>query len=345
MSLTVDIVAERDGFLLRAQASFDIGVTGIIGPNGCGKTTLLHCIAGLVPCEGKITNRNQSLTGLPPERRRLGVVFQRARLFPHLTVTQNLTYGAGGPVDDIVQLLDLQSLVKRMPSTLSGGERQRVAIGRALASRPEALLLDEPLTAVDNERKRALLAYLRRVAQTVEIPVLLVSHELRDVASLTDQVLVLDDGDVVGQGSLFDVLGDEASLSVVHKVGLASVTEVTDVRVAQGGTVRAMAGSCALVLPPTPDGVVDSGVGRVSVEPVDVILAMNPPGPTSARNVLKGTITRITPVAGRAIALVDVGWAASCPLMAEVTYSAVDEGLNVGVEVWCLVKATAFEWV
>lgn len=185
------------------------GVTGIFGLSGSGKTTLINLVSGLLqPDAGYIRLNGRELVNcakgicLPPNQRKMGYVFQDARLFPHYRVKGNLCYGMkkrtdGETFERVVQLLGIEPLLKRYPITLSGGEKQRVAIGRALLSQPEILLMDEPLSALDLPRKLELLDYLDKLAQEIAIPILYVTHSLEELARLAQQVVLLDQGKVI----------------------------------------------------------------------------------------------------------------------------------------------------
>lgn len=186
------------------------GVTGIFGLSGAGKSTLINLVAGLnTPDSGNIQLNDRTLfdhklqINLPPEQRHIGYVFQDGRLFPHYKVKGNLQYGmpksqkCGENFDKIVQLLGLENLLNRYPHSLSGGEKQRVAIGRALLSEPDLLLMDEPLSALDLPRKRELLHYLQHLTQQVNIPILYVSHSLNELKLLADQVVLLENGKIL----------------------------------------------------------------------------------------------------------------------------------------------------
>ncbi len=179
-----------DGFALQLAFQADEGVTALVGPSGSGKTTTLHLIAGLLdPNSGRIALRGKPLIDtraglrLPPHRRRIGLVFQEYQLFPHLTVEENLQYGyqrrPGARIDlpHLIEVLELGSLLGRSPATLSGGQKQRVALGRALASDPELLLLDEPVSALDSTLKASVLQYLLRIRAEYPHPTLLVTHD------------------------------------------------------------------------------------------------------------------------------------------------------------------------
>lgn len=210
MSIEVDFfLKQRGGFTLDVQ--FDApgqGVTALFGRSGCGKTTVLRCIAGLQKSTGTCRVNGESWQQgkhwLPPHRRPIGYVFQEASLFPHMSVQRNLDYGRGpgngAAMHDIVDLLGIGSLLRRAPGNLSGGERQRVAIARALLSIPRLLLLDEPLSALDHTAKEAILPYLERLHAELALPVLYVSHDPDEVARLADRLVLLEDGKVTASG-------------------------------------------------------------------------------------------------------------------------------------------------
>ncbi len=201
---------------LSLQATLDIpsqGVTALFGLSGSGKSSLINLVSGLInPDEGCITLNDNVLFDaeegicLPPNQRNIGYVFQDARLFPHYTVKGNLRYGMRNTskeeFDYIVELLGIGHLLKRYPITLSGGEKQRVAIGRALLTDPEILLMDEPLSALDLPRKRELLNYLERLSKEINIPILYVTHSLDELLRLAERVVLLTDGKV----EAYDVL-------------------------------------------------------------------------------------------------------------------------------------------
>jgi molybdate transport system ATP-binding protein len=213
--LTVDVEKRLGDFFLSARFETGSGVTAVYGPSGAGKTTLVNMISGLVaPDRGRIAIDGTVLfdsaqrIDLPPHRRRIGYVFQEGRLFPHLSVKQNLDYGrrmCGLPPDlaqmqRIVDLLDIGHLVDRRPGKLSGGERQRIAIGRALLMRPRLLLLDEPLASLDFARKREILPYLQRLRDKVGVPMVYVSHQAAELRRIATAVVRLDAGRIAAAG-------------------------------------------------------------------------------------------------------------------------------------------------
>ncbi|MCP8686951.1 molybdenum ABC transporter ATP-binding protein ModC [Marinobacterium sedimentorum] len=196
------------------------GISAIFGRSGAGKTSLINMLSGLVrPDRGRIALGDEVLFDssrnihLRPEQRRIGYVFQDARLFPHYSVEGNLRYGSRKPdpkqFADVIELLGIGPLLQRAPATLSGGERQRVAIGRALLSEPRLLLMDEPLASLDLPRKRELMPYLERLAAEVRLPILYVSHSLDEILRLADHLVLLDRGRAPLQGPLEDLWGSE----------------------------------------------------------------------------------------------------------------------------------------
>lgn len=200
----------------------DVRFTALFGPSGGGKTSILSMIAGLtLPQHGKISVAGQTLLDtssgrcLPPEARDVGVVFQDSLLFPHLNVESNLRYGArwrkrkrrSVEFDRVVQVLEIEGLLGRYPYNLSGGERQRVALGRALLSGPELLLMDEPLASLDAPLKARVLAYLERVVSEWDIPTLFVTHEQDEVRRVADWVVRLERGRVLGAGPVNEMMG------------------------------------------------------------------------------------------------------------------------------------------
>ena len=221
--LEVDIEKKLGDFTLTAKFATGGGVTALFGPSGSGKTSTVNMIAGLVqPDRGRIVLGDEVLfdsatrTNLPTYRRRIGYVFQEGRLFPHLSVRQNLNYGRWmlrlpsepGALKHIVDLLDIGHLIDRRPGTLSGGERQRVALGRALLTQPRLLLLDEPLASLDRGRKLEILPYFARLRDEAKMPMIYVSHQAGEIVRLASQVVRIEDGRILAVGGL-DLLDQE----------------------------------------------------------------------------------------------------------------------------------------
>ncbi len=291
----------RADFTLDAAASLPpAGITVLFGPSGAGKTTLLRLIAGLERADGTLTVDGRvwqdARTFVPAHRRPVGLVFQDARLFRHMSVRDNLLYGFRRvaakrrrlALDEAVALLDLGHLLPRRPSALSGGEAQRVAIGRALLAAPDLLLLDEPLASVDARRKGEILPFLERLHRELAIPVLLVTHDVEDAVRLADTVLVLDGGRVRAQGGVTEALADAAELgglgSLAVALELAAWTESAE------GIQVTLAGGQRLVVP---GGPAPGARPRLYVAARDVSVALAPQGATSALFETEATVPRV----------------------------------------------------
>ena len=211
------IKVKLGAFQLAVDLDLDLRCLGVFGPSGSGKTTLLELIAGLRrPRAGRIEFDGVALADpdnhiwIPVHHRRIGYVPQDLALFPHLNVRGNIEYGApaskdSATLDALCEMLDLTPLLERRPDTLSGGERQRVAIARALAAQPRLLLLDEPLTGLDQDRKDRVLDYLRRLREQWKVPMIYVSHQPDEIVSLCDEVILLREGTIRGRGTPHDV--------------------------------------------------------------------------------------------------------------------------------------------
>jgi molybdate transport system ATP-binding protein len=223
--LALDVEKRLGDFAFAAKFETAGGVTALFGPSGAGKTTIANMIAGLVrPDRGRIALNKTVLfdaaqgVNVPPHRRRVGYVFQEGRLFPHLSVRHNLAYGRfmNGLARDeaaerrIIELLDIGQLLDRRPGNLSGGERQRIAIGRALLTQPQLLVLDEPLASLDRRRKLEILPYLVRLRDEGKVPMIYVSHQAGEIVRLASQVVRIEEGRVVAVGGM-DLLDVRAS--------------------------------------------------------------------------------------------------------------------------------------
>jgi molybdate transport system ATP-binding protein len=353
MSLTVAIHHRYGDFTLDLTFEARAGITALFGRSGVGKTTAINAVAGLLrPDAGCITLNGEVLfdaeSGLcvPPAKRRLGTVFQDARLFPHLPVRENLSFGAryapkdasGPSFDDVITLLGLEVLLDRAPTTLSGGEKQRVALGRALLSHPRMLLMDEPLASLDAPRKQEILPYLERLRDgNLRLPILYVSHAVDEIARLADTLVLLQDGRVAAQGPLYDVMADPAAVPLLGVREAGAVIEAQVIAHASDGlsTLKISAGRLEL---PGVHAPVGTNV-RLRVLAQDVILSLEAPIGLSSVNVLPVRITAVQhgDGPGAAIALE----AGKDRLLARVTGRAVREmGLVVGMSCYAILKAT-----
>jgi len=330
------------------------GVTVLFGPSGAGKSTTIAVAAGLLrPDAGRVEIDGQVLadtaTGvwLPPERRRVGLVFQDARLFPHMSVATNLRFGlrrtAPGPIqfDEVVELLGIGALLARRPHTLSGGERQRVAIGRALLAQPRLLLMDEPLAGLDDTRKAEILPYLAQLKTALRLPVIYVTHALDEVNRLADQIVLIEAGHVVGHGTVSEVAArtdlplaqrDDAGALLLCRVAAHDKDRV----------LTRLEGGGATFWVPLLDAPLQAE-RRIRIPAREVILAGKSPDAISVHNIVPGTVRRITGEGARRSVLVEIALP-SGTLLGRVTPDAISRlALSPGVSVLALIKSTSIE--
>ena len=233
---------DRGTFSLRASLSLDRGTTGVIlGPSGCGKTTLLRCIAGLErQSEGAILINGRETGNLPPERRNIGFVFQDLALFDHLTGRDNIDFGlkfkktmrreeAAARIDELGKKLQISSLLDRKPFAMSGGERQRLAFARALAGRPDLLLLDEPLSSLDAPLRRELRAYLKKTLSLEGTTALHVTHDVEEALELGDKIFLMNAGRILVSGAPKVLYENPPDAWCVRFLGLGSLLPVGSV--------------------------------------------------------------------------------------------------------------------
>lgn len=299
----------RHGFgAFKLDVAFKVshaGVTALFGPSGAGKTSVVNAIAGLFePDEGRIVVNGRVIldtaaeVNLPAQARRAGYVFQDARLFPHMSVEDNLRFGwrrssrrAGqAEVGHVVELLGLTHLLGRAPKALSGGEKARVALGRALLSSPDILLLDEPLAALDSARRSEILPYLERLRDEAKLPMFYVSHLVDEVARIADEIVVLREGRAVAQGSVFDLLTRIEGGGEIGAVGAVLDAQLAAHRSWEGLSELAFDGGTLVV----PEIGRQPGVRvRVRIRAEDIMLAREEPRAISANNVLAATVSAV----------------------------------------------------
>ena len=329
------------------------GVTALFGPSGSGKTTIINMVAGLLrPDHGRIVIDSEVLLDtdaqifVPARLRRTGYVFQDSRLFPHLTVENNLLFGArrapGGATPpalaDIVDLLGLAPLLGRKPAKLSGGEKSRVALGRALLSGARLLLLDEPLAALDAKRKSEIIPWLERLRDSVRLPMIYVTHSIDEVSRLAENLIVLHDGRVAASGSVFDLLSDPALGPVMPAHGAIFPAAVLEHR-SDGLTALGFDGGVILVShvvrPP-------GSKLRVRIAADDVILARQRPEAISANNVLSA---RVEPGHVQTATHADVRLCCgSTKFVARITRASCDRlALKEGETIFAIIKSVAVD--
>ena len=345
------------GFALDAAFTAPAGVTALFGPSGCGKSTVLAAVAGLLrPLAGRV-----ALDGVPlldtargvmlaPERRRCGVVFQDARLFPHLSVASNLRYGlkrapreATGPgFEEVVELLGIAPLLGRRPLGLSGGERQRVALGRALLARPKLLLMDEPLAALDAPRRAEVLPFLARLRDVARLPILYVTHALEEVDVLADTLVLLEAGRVIAAGPV-EALAARADLpALARRRDAGALVPCTVLAQDQARGLTRLGFADGELLAPLRPGLAPGSRLRVRIRARDLAVATEPPRGISMHNILPCTLLGIDPV-GEVEVFLRLA-AGETPLLARVTRDTVDRlALRPGMPLWALVKSVAFD--
>jgi molybdate transport system ATP-binding protein len=354
--ISFDLRLKRRGFELSCALASDARVLALHGPSGAGKSTLAHLIAGVIrPDSGRIAVDGVTLVDtesdvfLPPEKRRIGVVFQDALLFPHLSVKSNILFGRfftpeaerRAPFDAIVETLGVGHLLDRRPATLSGGERQRVGFARALLSSPRLLLMDEPMAALDHARRLEIMNLIEKLRDEFKTPMVLISHSAEEIARLADEAAIIDKGRILARGAPLDVLPGAARLIEGGRFGLTNslAARIEGVDEAYGVT-RLSHPSGEILVTARLRG---TGEARIAVRATDVALAKSPPTDTSVRTILRGRIAKID-VNGSPLAFVTLELAGGDKLVAAVTRLALDElGLAKGSDVFALVKSVALD--
>lgn len=349
--ISVDVAGLRGDFSYAFQFEVGGGISVVFGKSGSGKSTAVGTLTGLVePTNGVIrvgdadffdSVRNHSLK---PRKRRVGTIFQDSNLFPHMSVKRNLTYaGWAGwrrsnlKFDDVVQLLGLEDLTKRMPHALSGGERQRVAIGRALLADPTLLVMDEPLASLDNARKQELLPYFKRLSKEAGIPIFYVTHSIDEVIALGDEMVLIEDGSVRACGSVNEVLpmvgaatlGEEQSpVSILEGVCSALDKEFRSTIINIGGMSLHLPGLAAAV----------GDKVRLRIPASNVILSLKQVDGLSVRNSCPAEVLRLEPSAS---GLINVHLLIGAqPIVAQVTpHAAAELGLKAGKKLYALIKS------
>jgi molybdate transport system ATP-binding protein len=355
MTLAIDIRHRLGKFLLQARFHADGGLIALFGRSGAGKTSLINVVAGLMrPDQGEVTVGGVVLVDtkrgifLPRHLRRIGYVFQEGRLFPHLTVRQNLLYGrwfapAGARRDDldrVVELLGIEPVLERRPGRLSGGEKQRVAIGRALLANPRLLLMDEPLASLDDARKAEILPYIERLRDQSRLPIIYVSHSIAEVARLASTIVVLSEGRVAAIGPAREIM---YRLDLFPLTGRAEAGALIEAAVDGhderfGLTqLRSRAGTWRLPRLEVPQGT----RLRLRVRARDVMVANSLPQDVSALNIFAGVVADIAGQGPIVAIRIDCNGES---LVARLTrYSVERLGLVPGAAVFALVKSVALD--
>ena len=354
--LSVNITKAFGSFRLETQFEVEEGsITAIFGKSGAGKTSIINAIAGLTrPDVGVIQIGNTTLfdqnlrINLPIYKRQIGYVFQDDRLFPHMTVRNNLIYGTPKNRDvanslnltDITGLLELAPLLERRPRTLSGGEKQRVAIGRALLSNPKLLLMDEPLASIDVQHRFEILPFIQRVREKTGITIIYVTHALEEVIFIADQIILLSEGQVTAQGTVEEIMSRLDLHPMTSRFDAGAVISATysgydrefDLgELSFNGGILRIAGLNAEI------GI----LLRAHIRASDVSIMLDKPKDTSVLNVFKGELIEIRHEDGPQLdLLINIG----TPLIARITRKSLNDlNLDIGSKVYAMIKAVAID--
>jgi molybdate transport system ATP-binding protein len=320
MNLEVDITLRQGRFVLSSAFAFHGSALGLFGPSGSGKSTLMRIVSGLtrpdcgqIRLNGEILFDSLSKVWVPAHERRIGVVFQDARLFPHRTTAQNLRAGMMEEQTGlfsfahIVDLLEIEPLLGRPVNNLSGGEKQRIALGRALLAHPRLLLLDEPLSGLDAGLKDQILPFLKRINTDLHLPCIMVSHSLPEIAQITDQILMVNNGCISGPAPVAELVLDKQHFDSLRSSGLMSMLTFPE--------------------------------GSVGVRPDEVLLADRPVEGLSAQHRIEGVVEKLIDHGEIVLCLVKTH---AGEVMADVTPQAVQQlNLIEGGSVWCIFKSCA----
>jgi molybdate transport system ATP-binding protein len=354
--LEVDIEHRLAAFELDVHFRTGRGLTALFGRSGSGKTSIVNAIAGLLrPERGRIVVDGSVLVDTergvrtPAHRRRVGYVFQEGRLFPHLSVRQNLLFGrwfaadsaSSSRLDDVVELLGIGPLLDRRPGRLSGGEKQRVAIGRALLARPLLLLMDEPLASLDMRRKDEILPYLERLRDHSSVPIVYVSHSVAEVTRLATTIVLISDGQVRAVGPVQDVMGRADLYPLAGRFEAGAVLAVRIAAHDARWRLTDLIGAFGKLVVTRLDAPVGTAL-RVRIRARDVILAVAPPTGISALNVLAAQVEKLVPIEDDVLDVqLRVGGER---LLARVTRRSGEQlGLQPGREVFAVIKTVAID--
>lgn len=356
MNLEVAISVKQGGFQLKAEFQCAETALGIFGPSGSGKTTLFRAVSGLVrPTRGRIVLDGETLFDserricVPAHKRKIGLVFQDARLFPHWNAEQNLRAGDQNGrrienrpfgFDEVVELLDIGRLIGRETADLSGGEKQRIALGRTLLSNPRLLLLDEPVAGLDVSLKMQILPFLSRIHTQLNIPIILISHDLGEILQLTDQLLLLRDGGISGYGKLTPLLQHPETLQELRGADLTNLISATvDEHNEERGTTRLRIAGGAFLSMELETGLSLGKSVCIGIAANQIALAKNRITDISMQNQLPGRVREIVHAPDRSICHVETE---AGILFSEITPGTEkDMELKPGSTVWTLFKSMA----
>lgn len=351
--IKADFRLKRYDFSLNINCEIDTPITGIFGPSGAGKTSFLHVLAGLTkPDEGvllindkEVYNSDKKIN-LPPEKRKIGYVFQEGRLFPHMTVLQNLKYGIKKEVgiiniNEVSDLLNITANLQQKTTQISGGQAQRVAIGRALLSSPDILVLDEPFSSLDKHLRQNIIYLLKPLINKLQIPLLVISHDLSDLLLLSDQLLIINNGNCTSQGSYFDLISQENAVHQLSRSGLVNSIELKIDHVNSKKGVMILSKERIKIYAESGwhgEQYSNERTLIVFLRPEDITLALHEIKDISIQNQIEGTIIKLVETENKMLCIIDHGFR----LIAEVTLATKEKmNLKEGQIIWSLFKAAA----
>ena len=353
--ISAQFVVKRDEFLMDIKLDMPSdGATVLFGPSGSGKTTFINVLSGIIkPTSGIIRFGEDTFfdsennINIPIEKRGIGYVFQDGRLFPHMSVEENLDFGNRRSAEnksskeEIIELLGLEKLLKRKPSTLSGGERQRTAIGRAILSCPRFLFMDEPLAALDFARKQEILPYIATLKKNLKIPIFYVSHQMEEVVRLADHLVLLENGKILDHGEIFDVIN---SPSLALLLGKDDKTSLINCQVGKkqdndGLSKLIFSGGYFLV---NQSNLTPLDNVRIELRAQDVAVALEKPVATSIANILEASVAKIeASKSTHCDILLSIG---NISIWARITHQSTSKlKLQIGSKVFALIKSAAIK--
>lgn len=345
----------RKQFTLEMNCSIDSKITGIFGPSGAGKTSFVKAISGLaIPDDGSISISKQIVfsekdsINLPPENRNIGYVFQEGRLFPHMNVAQNLKYGLKRDHDpsiysEVIELLKITDILNKNPSQISGGQGQRVAIGRALLTSPQLLILDEPFSSLDKNLRYHIISLLKPLIDRFNIPLLVISHDLSDLLMLSQNLLIIRNGKCVGHGNYYDLIGKDDALRELNKSGLLNSIEfkIEQIDANRGLMIGDAHGQRVFAEPSLNQHIAgkDESI-KLFLRPEDVTLALHRIEDISIQNQIEGRIEKLIYSETKVLCIIDHGFR----LIAEITLATAQRmKLKEDSTIWSLFKAAALK--